>query len=269
MRRARDVMTAHPVVVRPDETLETCARVMRSRQVRHLVVATADHRIAGMVTEATVLEHGRLSEEGWIPSRPERNGGFPVSRATTPVATVGPDTPISELLHRLLDDPEDAVVVVDHDRVPIGIFTEYDVCRLAATELPDGLRVSKVAATDLVAGEPDASLEDAWRTMQDNDIRHLPVMKGPDRLIGIVSLRDLREASGSITGAGTLEEIVHPVVATIAPDSPLKEAARRMARHKVECLPVLDDRGGIVGLVTSSDLLKVLIGQDGQSASAL
>jgi CBS domain-containing protein len=195
-----------------------------------------------------------------------------VSRATTPVATVGPDTPISELLHRLLDDPEDAVVVVDEDRVPVGIFTEHDVCRLAATELPDGLRVSKVAATDLVAGEPDASLEDAWRTMQDNDIRHLPVMRGTKELLGIVSLRDLREAAGSIAGAGTLEEILTPIVATIAPDSPLKEAARRMARHKIECLPVLDGRGGIVGLVTSSDLLKVLISlmsQDGQSANAL
>jgi acetoin utilization protein AcuB len=268
MRRARDVMTPHPVVVRPDDTLETCARTMASRQVRHLVVATADQRIAGMVTEATVLEHGRLSAEGWIPSRPERGGGFPVSRATTPVATVGADTPISEMLHRLLDDPEDAVVVVDEDRVPVGIFTEHDVCRLASTELPDGLRVRKVAATDLVAGEPDASLEDAWRTMQENDIRHLPVMKGTGRLIGIVSLRDLREAAGSIAGAGTLQEIVTPIVATIAPDSPLKEAARRMARHKVECLAVLDEAGGVFGLVTSSDLLKVLISQDGQSASA-
>jgi CBS domain-containing protein len=232
---------------------------MRAHHVRHLLVATADHRIAGMVTDATVVEHGRLADDRWIPARPERNGGFPVSRATTPVATVGPDTPITDLLHRLLDDPEDAVAVVDEDRVPVGVFTEHDVCRLAASELPDDLPVSRVAATDLVVGDPETTLEDAWATMQDNDIRHLPVVAGTERLLGIVNIRDLREASGSIAGAGTLGEIVQPVVATVAPSSPLKEAARRMARHKVECVPVLDGNGGLVGLVTASDLLKALL----------
>jgi CBS domain-containing protein len=232
---------------------------LHAHHVRHLLVATADRRIAGMVTEANVVEHGRLTEDGWIPARPERGGAFPVSRATTPVATVGPDASIAALLHRLLDDPEDAVAIVDEDRVPVGNFTEHDVCRLAATELPEHLLVSRVAATDLVVGAPDTTLEDAWATMQDNDIRHLPVVEGTDRLVGIVCLRDLREASGAIAGGGTLAEIVGPVVATVSPSAPLQEAARRMARHKVECLPVLDGDGGLVGLVTASDLLKAML----------
>jgi CBS domain-containing protein len=51
-----------------------------------------------------------------------------------------------------------------------------------------------------------------------------------------------------------------PVV--IGPDARLAEAARRMAEHRVKRLPVVDDRGALVGIISRADLVKVFLRSD-------
>lgn len=90
-------------------------------------------------------------------------------------------------------------------------------------------------------------------------IRHLPVMRGTE-LVGILSEHDVA-AYLSRTGEGprgasghAVERIMHSPVETATPDEPVGQAAERMARHKIGCLPVVD-RGALVGIVTSTDIL--------------
>lgn len=129
--------------------------------------------------------------------------------------------------------------------------------------------VKRCMQRDLITIEPDASLRRARRIMQNERIRHLPVVAG-GRLIGILTDRDIRTASpSSASGLRPAEEaefldrlLVADVmvrrVITIDPEAPLEEAASLMQHHRIGCLPVQEE-GRLVGLITDTDVLRVLV----------
>jgi CBS domain-containing membrane protein len=123
-----------------------------------------------------------------------------------------------------------------------------------------------------ISAEPTDSALHAVQLMQLARIRHLPIVANGS-LLGIVSHRDLLEWSYSPHEEGSavlrfdalrglpIERVMHPSVCTIRPDATLREAAEQMLRHKIGCLPVVEDgaQAGqpaeMVGLITESDLL--------------
>lgn len=259
MRSAALVMTANPVVVGPDETFERCARAMRYHAVRHLVVITATGKLAGLIGDVEVFEHGTFHGDEWVPNRPNREGAS-IAASVRPVDVVDPKMPLQDLLRQLITVDEDVLVVVDETRTPIGVFTETDAVRLAAAELPDDLPVSRVMATELVTATPDMPLQDAWDELVANDIRHLPIREG-SRLVGVASIRDFVWVGSSVAGGGTVGQLVDEAreIHTTKPSVPMREASARMAKHHIGCLPVLDDSGALVGLVTATDAIKALL----------
>jgi CBS domain-containing protein len=84
-----------------------------------------------------------------------------------------------------------AVPILEGDHL-VGIFTERDLMTrvVAAGRAPAEVGVEEVMSAELVVGQADESFEDALNKMQCQECRHLPVVDG-DRLIGLVSLRDL------------------------------------------------------------------------------
>lgn len=259
MRSAALVMTANPVVVRPDETFERCALAMRYHGVRHLVVVTATGKLAGLIGDVEVFERGSFHGDEWVPARPNLDGAS-IAVAVRPVDVVDPKTPVQDLLRQLITVDEDVLVVVDETRVPIGVFSETDAVRMASNELPEDLLVSRVMATELVTGTPDMPLQDAWDELLANDIRHLPIREG-NRLVGVASIRDFVWVSASVAGGGTVGQLVTPdrPLHTTTPSTTMREAAGRMAQQRFGCLPVLDDDGVLVGLVTATDAIKALL----------
>lgn len=73
----------------------------------------------------------------------------------------------------------------------VGIFTERDVVRAAASGLdPGSSPVSEWMTPDPVTASPDIEAEEAAETMMSQGFRHLPVVEG-NSVLGIVSLRDI------------------------------------------------------------------------------
>jgi len=91
-----------------------------------------------------------------------------------------------------------ALVVVDQDRVA-GMFTERDVlARVVAEERPPcRTSVAEVMSTDVIVVHPDTDLDDASRIMKDRRVRHLPVVDGDGRLVGLVSIGDINALHAS------------------------------------------------------------------------
>jgi acetoin utilization protein AcuB len=114
------------------------------------------------------------------------------------------------------------------------------------------------------------SLLEARRTMRLARLRHLLVVDDAGQLVGIVSYRDLQEDALSRAEARPLErwreelreiavrEAMVPSPYFVSPETPANEAALRMARLRLGCLPVCESSGDgtrLVGIVAESDLL--------------
>jgi acetoin utilization protein AcuB len=117
---------------------------------------------------------------------------------------------------------------------------------------------------------PDTPLLEAEWRMQEGGFRHLPIVDAYERLVGIVSDRDLREAAPSdatslsrqelayLLSRLTVKDVMTTSVLTARPGEPAETAAIRMREHKVGALPVVDDER-LVGIVTTSDMLDALV----------
>jgi CBS domain-containing protein len=129
--------------------------------------------------------------------------------------------------------------------------------------------VSELMRRHVVTVEPEETVLEAERIMQMARIRHLPVVSA-GVLVGVVSDRDVLGASpGSLGDQAAAERIEHlrslsvdkvmtAKPETVAPDCSLSEAAVRMIRLKISCLPVVqasDKAPRLLGLVTLTDLV--------------
>ena len=108
------------------------------------------------------------------------------------VATVSPDSTVSQLLALLAEHKIGAVVVCDDDRKVVGIVSERDVARAAhghgaaALDQP----VSRIMTALVVTCEPDADTAELMGLMTERRVRHIPVMVDGE-LVGIVSIGDI------------------------------------------------------------------------------
>ena len=121
---------------------------------------------------------------------------------SSPAVTAVSSETVAEASTRMHAHGVGSVVVVDGER-PIGILTERDLVRFSAS----GAAAADTKVSEWMTGEPDCipatrSVQEAFTDLDDHGYRHLPVVEG-DRLIGIVSLRDLMEVAH-------IQPVVHP-----------------------------------------------------------
>jgi CBS domain-containing protein len=126
-------------------------------------------------------------------------------------------------------------------------------------------------SSDPVTIDPQTTLPEANRLMKECGIRRLPVVDN-GRLVGIVTLGDIREASPSNATSLSIYELNYLIARltvghimtrepiTIAPDSSIEAAARLMLEHKVSSLPVVDGNK-VVGIITESDIFRLLVNE--------
>jgi len=101
---------------------------------------------------------------------------------------------------------------------------------------------------------PDRPLREAHQLMARFKISGVPIVDGAGKLIGIITNRDLqfeRQLDRPIRDAMTREKLVTAPVGTT-----LEEAERILGKHRIEKLPVVDERGVLQGLITVKDIFK-------------
>jgi acetoin utilization protein AcuB len=116
----------------------------------------------------------------------------------------------------------------------------------------------------------DESISRAHRYMQEQKVRHLPVVNKDGNMVGLVTEDDLLKAEPSGVTLLSVWEInsllervkvkdvmVRDVIITTE-DEPIEEAAHLLLDHKIGCLPVLRD-GKLVGIITESDIFRTFM----------
>jgi CBS domain-containing protein len=114
----------------------------------------------------------------------------------------------------------------------------------------------------LITVKWNETLSEAFRLMEEYNIRHLPVLDAYDHLVGILSNRDLQRAMnpqrpGFAEGCLVSDFMSWPTI-TIDENTPIKQVAEGMIDEKISALLVTSGQSNIVGIVTSEDLLRYL-----------
>ncbi len=120
---------------------------------------------------------------------------------------------------------------------------------------------------------PEDGLQEAIWKMERGHFRHLPVVDDAGKLIGMLSDRDIRLIRPSVAFVGKDDAMVQlwsiavQQAAVFDPikvryDTTLKEAAELMLRWHVGGLPVVDEGGKLIGIITYTDLLREFVGRE-------
>ncbi len=118
---------------------------------------------------------------------------------------------------------------------------------------------------------PSATFFNAWNLIREKGIRHLPVVDKNNRLVGIVTDRDIRQAAPSSANTLSVHELNYLLgmlkvsafmtpkekLITITPETLVEEAVQLMRDNKVGCLPVLEDKK-LYGIFSETDALDLL-----------
>ncbi|KXG08868.1 Inosine-5'-monophosphate dehydrogenase [Anoxybacillus sp. P3H1B] len=126
--------------------------------------------------------------------------------------------------------------------------------------------VEQIMKTNIFTLHPNSTITDAINLVKQKRIRHIPIVDEEQRILGIVTDRDIRDASPSIFHAHEhLEDFEKPIstlmktdVITGHPLDFVEEIAALFYEHRISCLPIETD-GKLVGMVTETDLLYTLV----------
>jgi WS/DGAT/MGAT family acyltransferase len=172
----------------------------------------------------------------------------------------------------------DGLLVPDADRLREAMRAAADelACHLGVRSEPTSAPVEHTNAPtvgdlmtrDVLTVRSTELLTSCWATMRERRIRHLPVVDRHGLLCGLVSHRDLAAAAPSsltlhtetdrMRGLGwkAAADVMETHLSTAVAAEPAADAGMRMVRQKISCLPVVDARGVLVGIVTDEDFVR-------------
>jgi CBS-domain-containing membrane protein len=208
---------------------------------------------------------------------------------TSEVATMAPQTPLSELLKLLLDKGIKAVPVVQNRKV-VGMVTGGDLLQRAGMDLrvslhealPEDMRGEQVrkldmagkTARDVMSGPVvtitiRAKVPEAAALMASRKLKRLPVVDDAGELVGIVSRIDILKTIATATavsdtlhpqlpqGLGLIaEDVMQRDIPTILPDAPLEEALNKLVATPLRRVVVVDRENHVVGIILDGELIR-------------
>lgn len=120
----------------------------------------------------------------------------------------------------------------------------------------DDVFVAQLMSSELETVRPDALVEEAANHMLERSIGSVLVVDDENRLEGILTTTDFVRIveERKPKDQTPVETYMSSDVVTAGPEEPIQDAADRMLEHGVHHLPVIDDEGVAIGIVTTTDL---------------
>jgi CBS domain-containing protein len=252
------------VTVRDTDDLALANQMMIWSGVKHLPVMHGG-ALVGVLSATDIFQvRGRAPHDGM--KRAVK------SAMSQPALTIGPDADVTEAAARMVERDIGCLPVIDHGAL-VGILTRADLLAQEAVRgygpvpLRDPGVHSAMREAPVTVREDDDLLEAAQR-MQNGGFRHLPVIDGERRVVGVLSDQDIRAATGASwlqsPADVPFEERVHRLKVSHAMSTPavtvpesasMALAARYFMDHRVSALPVVDGDDRLVGIVSYLDML--------------
>ena len=119
------------------------------------------------------------------------------------------------------------------------------------------MQIVNLMTSDPVTIAPHDTLAKAKSIMDAGHFRRVPVLDN-GRLVGILTERDLHDYTGYLEST-RVNAAMRTALVTVTPYNTVEDAARLMLKHKIGGLPIVAENGALVGIVTTSDLLRAFL----------
>ncbi len=322
MRLARDIMNADFRTLTLDHNVNQCLQLMERVKIRHVPVVDLPYEggdkpcFIGIVSERDILRLKAADAEEAAQKKKPRKAlrQLLVQIVTRKPKSVKPDTPIQDVITTMTANHIDMVPVLDNSDL-VGIITTTDIMKLflkldkvinqlcaefKTTEPPDNFdtecsektgflhswrlqTVREIMTEQVISLTPQDNLAMAIEVLQNGKFRHLPLLDEQQKLVGLVSDRDIlsnlpyagkkpptapkifREHlfaanSSEMDFLIPLETIMVRKLLHISPESTISEAVGIIHRKRISCLAVVNEHEKLCGIITVTDLMKALLG---------
>lgn len=303
--RVKDVMTPDPRKVDLSTPVSDVVRLLLSSTFTGVPVVDRGDRPEGIISQGDLVHRAGMPVRLGLLAASDRGNVDAVLAAlsqkkaeeimTRPAITVKDDTQLREAVELMLKKTLKRLPVVDAGGKLVGMLSRIDVFRTIAKESPDweafkkqaisvgDLRfVSDIMRRDTQTVLPEASVEEAIRVINANDIQRVAVVDAAGRLLGLISDKDLLSAFSEYragiwdylvskipteTGrrhrefverlqADTAAAVMNAELLTVREDTPIEEAIALMTSKGLKRLPVVDSEGLFKGMISRDSLLR-------------
>jgi CBS domain-containing protein len=173
---------------------------------------------------------------------------------------------------------------VSSQHFPIGLGQETGSSRMSLASYGGSMNVADIMTREVISVRPDMRVGQIARVFREHQLSGLPVVSEAGELVGIITELDMvkrharpelpaflpllgaylplrtkeyRESLRRITGV-VAEDIMTTPVNTIGPDASIEDAATVMVSNRSNPLPVVDEAGRMIGIISRTDILRVV-----------
>lgn len=120
------------------------------------------------------------------------------------------------------------------------------------------ISLSEIITRETVTLGPEDPVSRAGELMKEHRIRHIPIVKKSQELVGLISQRDILAVASADSECKVAADLMRTSVHTVSEDADMRGAALTMQKFKIGSLPVVNN-GKLVGIVTDSDYVSLAI----------
>ena len=257
----REIMKRGPWTIQDTDTLGNAQQAMTHHRIRHLPVLS-DGELVGMLSERDLLAaraHSDPDDHWWK---------LPVRLAMKPAETIDASDSIDVVATRMGNAKVGALAVVEGGKLA-GVVSVIDIL-LAHTVSQRIAAPPRTAAEAMTAHpptlRPEQPLLAAVRVMCTQHVHELPVVDDAGHVIGMITEADVRRRIGDpetyLTSRSPtvydVQDVMDTGITPVRSDSTVAELAHYFADARIDALPVVDDRGTLLGVVSYLDALNAL-----------
>lgn len=271
----KDAMHSRVITIEPHATLPEAVVKMQELKMKRLPVVH-EGQLVGLLTDGEVRRNLPTLSEGLTPWEfAGRAGRVRVRDAMrAPVLTAQVNEELDHAIRQMLERRVGGLAVVDEDGVLRGMLTLTDILRAEqrAPRLQWG-SAEQHMTTDVVSVQKDEAASEAAAKLKVSRLRVLPVLEG-QRLVGLLHEVDVQAAlEREVAAHGQtatpslllhdqkVSDLMRSPSGYLVEGTPMRDAMTRMIELDVHGLPVVNDGGDLLGVITISDVLKTLLGQ--------
>jgi CBS domain-containing protein len=267
----QEIMTPSPKTVTPEDSLIHARDLMLRGDFRHLLVVNKQGELVGILSDRDIATHQSRTGESIF-----ANPNDPVSMAMERHAQKAkPGDSVSDVVN-WMNATKVGCFPVTVDDVPVGIVTTTDILAASAKRHTHESSPSLPTVVDSMTSNPlsihpNERLIGAAAIMRSHLIRHLPVVDGENKVIGMLSDRDIRNAFGDPASfldksierpnleAFKVQDHMSTPPITVSPDQRCTDVAELFVHGSPSAMPVVDNEHRLVGILSYIDVLRTLV----------